>query len=113
LRQEAVASNLANVNTPGYRRKEVRFSLPTGQERAGLDLTRTDPRHIEAAGRSGGDTPVVVADDSGAMRLDGNNVDPDAESARLAETEVTYAALTQALSAQFAGLHIAITGSSR
>jgi flagellar basal-body rod protein FlgB len=109
LRQETVASNLANANTPGYQRRDVTFSLE-GAERAGdLSLARTNARHLGAPGAAS-QPPVVVTDDSGAMRLDGNNVDPDAESVRLAQTEVTYAALTQALSSQFTGLRIVITG---
>ena len=107
LRQETIASNLANVNTPGYHRKEVAFSLELSGQQGKLALMRTDSRHIGIAGRDGG-APTVVTDDTDTMRLDGNNVDPDAESARLAENEVTYAALTQALSSQYSLLKTAI-----
>ena len=121
LRQEAVAANLANVNTPGYQRRDVVFSLPQpGDEAAAaatLVLARTDSRHLNGRravlSASGADGPRLVTDAGGAaMRLDGNTVDPDAEAARLAETEITFAALTQALTSQFGALRIAITGSA-
>jgi len=115
MRQEAVAANLANVNTPGYQRRDVAFSLPppADAEAATLVLARTDSRHLNGlVAASSGGGPRLVTDGSGAMRLDGNNVDPDAEAARLAETEITFAALTQALSSQFGALRIAIIGSA-
>lgn len=108
LRQETVAANLANANTPGYHRKDVAFSLALS-EQYGPALKRTSARHLAAPGTAVS-APHVVTDEGGTMRLDGNNVDPDAESARLAETEVTYAALTQALTSQFSALRIAING---
>ena len=112
LRQETIASNLANANTPGYRRKDVAFALELGGQEDRLRLARTSGRHLLAPGGSG-EPAHVVSVPGGAMRLDGNTVDPDAEAARLAETEITYAALTGALVSQFAGLRIAITGSAR
>ncbi len=114
LRQEAIASNLANANTPGYKRKDVSFALELAERRHdSLALAGSNTAHLDTPDDSENTPPTVVTDAAGAMRLDGNNIDPDAEAARLAETEVTYAALTQALSAQFASLRIAITGSSR
>jgi flagellar basal-body rod protein FlgB len=137
LRQETVAANLANINTPGYQRRDVAFALPPVETPDGigtvplraatatLALARTNLRHFDglstiSLGLPGNADPItadgaphLVTDATGtAMRLDGNNVDPDAESARLAETEITFAALTQALSSQFGALRIAITGSA-
>jgi flagellar basal-body rod protein FlgB len=112
LRQEAIAANLANANTPGYRRRDVAFDALLDNQSGRLALKRSQARHLEAVG-AGGARPAVVTDGSGAMRLDGNNVDPDAESARLAETEVTYAALTQAMASQLSHLRVAINGSGR
>lgn len=117
-----MAANLANANTPGYRRRDVAFSLPApNANRApapfAVALQRSDPRHRAGLALSPPDPAAGVAahlvtDTAGAMRLDGSNVDPDAEAARLAETEITFAALTQALSSQFGALRVAITGSS-
>lgn len=100
LRHDTIAGNLANVNTPGYRRHDVAFSLPPESE---------DEIGGDAGFRASG-APMVVEDPNGPMRSDGNSVDPDAESAHLAENEITYSALTQALSAQFSALRIVITG---
>ena len=121
LRHEAVAANLANSNTPGYQRRDVSVTFPevlaARSGRGGGDATaliRNNPRHLFANGRrDDGSAPRVITDTSGAMRLDGSNIDPDAEAARLAEAEITYAALTQAMGAQFAALKLVITGNGR
>jgi flagellar basal-body rod protein FlgB len=120
LRQETIAGNLANVNTPGYRRKDVAAFAAELGDQAGrrLALRQTRARHLNTDGTAGGGVPgtppVVVTDGrNGGMRLDGNNVDPDAEAARLAEAEITYTALTRALSEQFAALRVAINGAPR
>jgi flagellar basal-body rod protein FlgB len=118
LRQETIAGNLANVNTPGYRRKDVAAFAAELGDQAGrrLALRQTRARHLNTEGTGGvSETPAAVVTDgrNGGMRLDGNNVDPDAEAARLAEAEITYTALTRALSEQFAALRVAINGAPR
>jgi flagellar basal-body rod protein FlgB len=96
LRHEALASNLANVNTPGYRRQDVDFhsalqaALPFG------------PDAVHNA-------PIAAAvDPSAPMRADGNSVDVDAESANLAQNALEYEALAQVLRVRGDILEIAI-----
>ena len=85
LRHEALASNLANVNTPGYRRQDVDFA-------SALQAAMPAGRDAVAA------TPIAAAVDSTApMRPDGNSVDIDSEAANLAQNALEYEALTQVL----------------
>lgn len=74
-RHEALAANLANATTPGYRRVDVDFH---GALAAALGST--DAR--DAVERTGFATQVDET--VGATRADGGSIDPDAESAKLA-----------------------------
>ena len=98
-RFDAVSSNIANANTPRYARREIRFE---DQLRELLDgpirvpLAVTDERHIPLRPLSVDDvTPHEVRPIDEIYRLDGNNVDPEVEMARLAETRMAYTAATR------------------
>jgi flagellar basal-body rod protein FlgB len=82
LRQTLLTDNLANVNTPGYQRKDVDFH-------ATLQQAVADGQPLEDVSF----TPAV--DSSRAVRADGSGVDPDQESADLAENALEYQALVQ------------------
>jgi flagellar basal-body rod protein FlgB len=83
-RQEALADNLANANTPGYVRRDVDFhsaiaaAMPAG--RATLESLSFTPQAESSAF---------------AMQPDGNTVDVDHEAAELAKNGLDYEALTQ------------------
>lgn len=86
-RQEVLANNLANVNTPGYKRLDVDFD---GMLAKAVDAARTGDRSALDALR-----PGVNTDDAVAVRADGNSVDVDQEMAFLAENNIRYNALVQ------------------
>ena len=96
LRHEALASNLANVNTPGYRRQDVDFH-------SALQAAMPAGRDAVAATAIGAEV-----DETAPMRPDGNSVDIDGEAANLAENALTYEALTQVLRVRGDILEIAI-----
>ncbi len=83
MRQAAIASNIANANTPGYQRKDVDFHTTL---RAAMDSGAPDT--VRSA------TFEAATDTSrGAMRADGNGVDIDVESATMASNALEYEAL--------------------
>jgi flagellar basal-body rod protein FlgB len=85
MRLQAINNNISNVNTPGYKRKDVEFD---GMLREALESG--DPNAVREI------APEVKADPNAvAMREDGNSVDIDQEMAFLAETNVRYNALIQ------------------
>ena len=86
-RQEVLANNLANVNTPGYKRLDVEFD---GMLAKAVDAARAGDKSALQAMR-----PGVTTDDSVADRADGNSVDVDQEMAFLAENNIRYNALVQ------------------
>jgi flagellar basal-body rod protein FlgB len=86
-RQEVLSNNLANVNTPGYKRMDVDFD---GMLSKAVEAARTGDRSALDKLR-----PTVQADQSVAVRADGNSVDVDQEMAYLAENNIRYNALVQ------------------
>jgi flagellar basal-body rod protein FlgB len=84
-RQAALANNVANANTPGYKRVDVDFHKV--MEDALADGVSAD----DVEGGALDFTPQP--DGSGATRADGGNVDPDIEMASLAENSLEYQAL--------------------
>ena len=93
LRSRTVANNIANVNTPGYRRVEVSFEkeLREALDRTKLKGARTDGRHLKLGRLDLSDVngtaykPVDPTLPSGV-----NNVDIDTEMAKLAEAQIQY-----------------------
>ncbi|HEY8496797.1 MAG TPA: flagellar basal body rod protein FlgB [Limnochordales bacterium] len=114
LRQQVTAHNIANVNTPGFRRQSVRFEdqLQRAKRRAAVSGATTHPRHLPVGTRSLVE-PRVVTDTSTVMRNDGNNVDMEREMAVLAAAETQYAALTQVVAARYRMLRSAISQGGR
>lgn len=96
-RQQVINSNLANLETPGYRAKELTFGDVFRSELSAQAPMRTsDPRHAGARPvllRQ----PVVEEAQTGSMGHDGNNVDLDKELTKLAENVLKFSLAVQAL----------------
>ncbi len=88
MRQQALASNLANVNTPGYQRVDVDFHASLSAALDGDQDGTTQERLHDMRF-----APEVDA--SGAVRADGSTVDVDAESAKLAANALEHQAAVQ------------------
>ena len=96
FRHQVIASNLANVDTPGYRTRDVRsFTGEIEQAMAGEEPTFTPAAH-EIRGL--------------LERPDGNNVSVDRESLLLAQNQLRFQVAVQFLKAEFHRLTSAITG---
>lgn len=101
LRQEVIASNIANAETPGYKSKRVEFeaALARALDIDGkMEMNSADPRHFDV-GNGGFDNlePEVFEDPNGIVTADGNTVDRDKEMARMAENKILYDAAVQLL----------------
>jgi flagellar basal-body rod protein FlgB len=100
VRQNVLAGNLANVDTPGFAPKEVDFAAAmasvTGSAGGG-QLTTTDVRHITAAGDADGTAEVQITNAAGeSPTMDGNRVDLDRTMVAMAENGIQYAASARA-----------------
>jgi flagellar basal-body rod protein FlgB len=99
LRQTALADNLANANTPGYRRVDVDFHSALSRALSSGGGTRAA---LERTGFS------AATDATGAVRADGSTVDPDAEAAKLAANALEHQAAVQVAATRNAILSIAM-----
>lgn len=101
LRNKVLADNIANVDTPNFKKSEVNFESIL-QSAIGKDtllpLKTSLPGHMPGVITGAG--AVVVQDNSTTIRNDGNNVDVDLEMAKVAENTIHYNSLAQALSTQ-------------
>lgn len=102
-RNEAISNNIANVDTPGYKRQDVSFESvlqqALGNNRyesmddkvANVDLSRLRGRaYLDYANYS--------------YRLDGNNVDIENENVMLAENQLKYQGLISSINQEFTNL---------
>ena len=106
-RQAAIAANIANADTPGYRAVDVSFTELLARAGASLPLSATDPRHLSGAPLAGRDQVILTG---GSQRRDGNDVDVDREMGKLAKNQIEYQFLARALGGKFRKLKEAITG---
>ncbi|AHF07763.1 flagellar basal body rod protein FlgB [Desulfitobacterium metallireducens] len=112
LRQKVLSDNIANVDTPNFKRSDVDFQQilgeALGEPGPNLPLKITSPQHIQ--GVSGKGQSGVVKDETTTFRNDGNNVDIDREMANVAENSLYYNSVTQTVSNQLGLLRMAIDG---
>jgi flagellar basal-body rod protein FlgB len=95
LRHSVVSGNLANVNVPGYKRRDVEF---------GVALETAEGQRQERFQSLQNRLRGEVRTDHGSIRIDGNSVDLERETVAIAETELRYQMLTEMTSRYFSGL---------
>jgi flagellar basal-body rod protein FlgB len=106
-RQTVAASNLANVNTPGYRTRELDFSEALDREigAGGVALASTTGGHARA---EGGGAPATREVEGLAARRDGNNVQIDRELLEMSRASGEFQRAQTALAAKFRLVRYAI-----
>ena len=113
VRQQLLASNIANADTPGYQARDMDFgkSLKDAVARRtqSVTLARTSGSHLTGrapAGAAGAVLYRTVVQPS----IDGNTVDMDVERAQFADNAIHYEANLQFISSQLKTLLAAIQG---
>ncbi len=103
LRQEAIASNIANAETPGYRRIDI--SADFGNQLKAQMASGASPSSL-------GSLEPTLAEDPKArtVRPDGNTVDIEHELLAMNKNAVEYGFLTEIVSANIKQLRMAISG---
>lgn len=109
LRETVISNNLANVNTPGYKRREVDFEGLLRQELDKIKWTSLDEKmqdvqmtHLDAGVHY--DMQAYGYD----YRLDGNNVDVDVENVELASEQLRYQLISDSVTQEFSRLRAAM-----
>ncbi|HEV8541901.1 MAG TPA: flagellar basal body rod protein FlgB [Verrucomicrobiae bacterium] len=104
LRQEAIASNIANIETPNYKRMDV---APSFAQELRTALSSKDAQKISSV------TPAITEDSSSVSpNRDGNTVQLETEMMNLSQNTLAHALETQLVSGSLLKLRLAITGRS-
>ena len=91
LRETAIMNNLANTDTPGYKRQEVDFESVLQRELGHSKYTTLDKKIRSLnADLSGLNVSTHTDSSNYSYRLDRNNVDPDTENVELASETIRY-----------------------
>lgn len=104
-RHKAITANIANIDTPGYRPKDIEFR---GEIQALIDgekdiaMTRTDGKHLPGQSMSGDAT-------DGEVTECGEKVDLDSEMTKLAENNLMYNLTVELLARKFKSLNTVLT----
>jgi flagellar basal-body rod protein FlgB len=97
-KQVVAASNLANVNTPGYKAQELSFAA-TLDDQMSMPLATTDAGHF--SGASLAQPPTDTQEVDGPARRDGNTVQLDRELLVMSRAGGEFARAQTALAAKF------------
>lgn len=107
-RESLITNNIANVNTPNYKRRDLNFESVLNEQ-----LGSCKHESLDAKMRTvdlGQLNPMIYTDHSSlSYRLDGNNVDIDTEEAELASEQIKYQALTTSISKEFSRMKSVIS----
>ena len=108
IKNKAIAQNIANVDTPGYKAKDVSFkAILEDAQNTSISSYKNDVRHYDF---------TISEQGSGAYskdfraRANGNGVNMDVEQAKLAENTIYYNALIERVSSKFNTLNTVIKG---
>lgn len=116
-RNEVISQNLANVDTPNYKRKDVTFEeyLNDSLDSKRLEGNTTNERHIPIKSKNTDKIkPEITQDNSDtSMRIDGNNVDIDSEMAYLAKNTIQYNSLIQMINSNYSRIKNVISEGRR
>ncbi len=103
LRQKLISGNLANVDTPFYRARDISFENILAKEADKLAgnkkqpaFAKTDNMHLDPISSNGASQAEVFFRGAHPTRNDGNNVDLDVESTEMSKNAMMYTALISA-----------------
>lgn len=109
LRENVIANNIANVDTPGYKRQDVDFSSALKRELGRSKYTSLDKKVRGLNEDLDGLSVSSYTDASNySYRLDRNNVDVDTEQVELASEQLKYELLTTAINEEFSRMKVVL-----
>jgi len=115
-RQEILASNIANADTPNFKARDMNFraafadALAAGPHAAAGTLLQTSARHFPGVAASGVPEQSLLYRLPAQASIDGNTVEMDAERAQFADNALHYEASITLLNMQIKNLLSAIQG---
>jgi flagellar basal-body rod protein FlgB len=110
VKNQTIASNISNVDTPNYKAKDVVFKDLLQQEIASsITAKRTHPRHLPF-GQDQRLSYEIAQRNNTTYNHNGNNVDIDKEMAELAQNQIYYQSLVDRINGKFNSLQTVIRG---
>ena len=106
-RARVISENLASGYAPGYKARKIDFqkAMINAEHSSGLDLSKSNARHISPTGSTG---RVKVEISNRPLRADGNNVDQEIEIVNMSENSIIYNTASELLSRRIKQLKFAI-----
>ena len=109
-KQKVISQNIANVDTPNYKAKDVSFKAAFNEALGeSLIANRTNARHF-AFNKTNHSSSTIITKNQVSYNESGNSVDIDQEMADLATNQIYYNALTERISGKFSSLQNVIRG---
>ncbi|SDW27820.1 flagellar basal-body rod protein FlgB [Paenibacillus sp. CF384] len=114
MRQRIISNNIANVDTPKFKRSEVVFEQMLEQSMGGSNFQiigkRTNGRHIPIGASSSVPGARIITDETSVMNNDINNVDIDREMSLLAKNQLNYNYYVQQINHEVKMMRLGIEG---
>lgn len=99
-KNEVISGNIANVDTPGYKRRVVEFG----------NLLEEASSNLKSGKNSTPGVKVTIDNSTDSLRTDGNNVNIDTEMVELAKNSIYYNLLSQKMTGEIQKIEAAIKG---
>lgn len=110
-KNRAISSNIANVDTPNYKAKEVVFkNVLNDAMSSSIDAKRTNPRHLPFSEDTSNHSFRTISSTNTMYNHNGNNVDIDKEMSELAKNQIYYQGLVDRMAGKFSSLQTVIRG---
>lgn len=112
MNQKVIANNIANVNTPGFKKSTVSFQdqLKAAMGQTVVSMARSNSRHFGPPATVSEVKPTVSQVTGTTMGYNHNNVDIEQEMVNLAANSLTYQTVTRALGDRYTLLNYVIKG---
>jgi flagellar basal-body rod protein FlgB len=115
IRQDMIASNIANADTPYYKPRDISFEDKLIEEKNKrfkkdtntLELAQTSSRHLGSIQENDTSSAKIFFRDGHGARNDGNSVDLDVETSEMAKNSIMYNAIIGGMKKQ-AGIFRAV-----
>lgn len=111
-RQEVIASNIANADTPNYKARDFDFGATlgkviAGQTSSGLQLAKSDARHLDGYVSNPLEAQLMYRNDI-QPSIDGNTVDMNTEMSNFTDNAIRYQASITFMQQRLAGMRTAL-----
>lgn len=111
-RQQVLASNIANADTPYYKARDFDFAKAmqsAAAGRSGLEMAQTSSAHLAGNAGSGSGSVNLQYRRETQSAVDGNTVDMDVERSQITENSLQYEVLTRLITDRIQGMRTALS----